>query len=260
MFDHDQSGSMRVQSLWRYPVKSMQGESCTQLHFNESGVEGDRSFGVLDVESRTIISAKRDGRLLEAAATLIDGELSVTLPGDQALDPGEVLDECLTRWLGRPAKLVSAIFHGVATFESPQDFERDDSKLEQWEGMNGSFVDDTPLHFLTTTDLDQLVAERPDLQWDVRRFRPNIVIEAEPDALGRSQRGQRIQLGEVEIEIQKGCRRCVMTTRAQPDHLERQLDILRHVHMVHDSTVGERAGVIRSGTVYVGDPVRLLNE
>ena len=249
------SSSTRVAALWRYPVKSMQGETCDELRFEESGVAGDRSFGVLDLGSRTILSAKREGRLLEATASLVNGELSVRLPGGHDIDPGDALDESMTRWLGRPVTLVDVRTHGIATFESPEDFERDDSNLERWEGMAGSFVDESPLHFLTTADLELLSLERPDLQWDVRRFRPNIVIAADAGSLDPLEHGQRLTLGEVEIEILKGCTRCVMTTRPQPGNLDRQLDILRHTHALHDSQVGQRARVVVAGTVRVGDRV-----
>jgi len=250
-----ESSSMRVAALWRYPVKSMQGETCDELRFEGSGVAGDRGFGVMDLGSRTIISAKREGRLLEAGASLANGELSVRLPGGPEMDPGDELDESMTRWLGRPVRLVDAKSHGIATFESPEDFEHDDSKLERWEGAPGRFVDDSPLHFLTTADLEQLARERPDLQWDVRRFRPNIVIAAEPGALTVLERGQRLTMGEVEIEIENGCTRCVMTTRPQPGNLDRQLDILRHTHASHDSQVGQRARVVGAGILHVGDLV-----
>jgi uncharacterized protein YcbX len=250
---------MKVQSLWRYPVKSMQGETRDELKFESHGVVGDRSYGVFDLQSKTIISAKRDGRLLEASATLTNGELSVRLPGGQELDSGDVLDERLTRWLGRPVRLVEATSHGVATFEAQEDFERDDSTTEQWEGTEGSFVDESPLHLLTTADLRQLSVERPDLQWEVRRFRPNVVIEGDLGTLGPIQSGRRIQIGEVEVRIWKGCTRCVMTTRPQPDGLERQLDILRHAIRFHDNQVGLRATVVRTGMVHLGDQVVLVD-
>jgi uncharacterized protein len=253
-----QHEDMRVASLWRFPVKSMQGETRDELDFERNGVANDRGFGVLDVEARTILSAKREGRLLEALARLVSDELVVTLPSGQELDRGDALDECLTRWLGRPVRLVEATAFGVATFESQNDFEHDDSPLESWEGVEGKFVDDSPLHLLTTADLDHLASEREDLQWDVRRFRPNLVIDAPPGALDTAVPGQRIEVGEVEIEIQKDCKRCVMTTRPQPGNLERQLDILRHVSKNHDNVVGLRAGVVRPGNVRVGDVVRLV--
>jgi hypothetical protein len=248
---------MRVQSLWRYPVKSMRGESRDELEFVANGVQGDRSFGVLDLGSGTVVSAKRDGRLLEAAASLASGELRVTLPNGQDYAIGDELDEGLTDWLARPVRLVDAATFGVATFEAHEDFEHDDSELEQWEGVGGSFVDDSALHVLTTSTLQQLTRERPDLQWNVRRFRPNVVVDDEGSEWGSLSPGQRLRLGDVEIVIQRGCKRCVMTTRPQPQQLDRQLDILRHVIHEHDNTVGERAGVIRPGTVHVGDTVML---
>lgn len=250
---------MNVRSLWRYPVKSMQGEPCDELHVESNGVRGDRSYGVLDLESGTVLSAKREGRLLEAEASLSSGELTVKLPGGQELGPGEVLDESLTRWLGRPVRLVQAATYGTATFESPEDFERDDSDLVQWEGLRGSFVDESHLHLISTRDLDQLALERPDLQWNVRRFRPNVLVEDESGVLGSAVPRQRLRVGGAEIEIQKGCTRCVMTTRSQPGGVERQLDILRHVHRVHDDEVGVRAAVVGSGLVHVGDLVTLVS-
>lgn len=250
---------MRVRSLFRYPVKSMQGEPCDELHVESNGVRGDRGYGVLDLESGTVLSAKREGRLLEAEASLSTGELTVKLPGGQELGPGEVLDENLTRWLGRPMRLVEAAIYGTATFESPEDFERDDSDLVQWEGLRGSFVDESHLHLISTGDLDQLALERPDLQWNVRRFRPNIVVDDESGVLVPAVPGQRLRVGDAEIEIQKGCSRCVMTTRSQAGGVERQLDILRHIHRVHDDEVGVRAAVVGSGSVHVGDLVTLVS-
>lgn len=250
---------MLVQSLWRYPVKSMQGEACEELDVGTNGVARDRSWGVLDLTTNTVISAKRDGRLLEASASLSDGDVSVRLPGAQELEPGDVLDENLTRWLGRPVKLVDAVSHGLPTFESQEDFQRDDSDVVQWEGTGLSFVDESPLHLLTTGDLEHLRAERPDLHWDIRRFRPNVVVDADYGALGPVESGRRIRIGDVEIEMWKGCTRCVMTTRPQPEGLDRELDILRHTIRFHDNTVGLRAWVVHAGTVRVGDEVHLVD-
>ena len=121
----------------------------------------------------------------------------------------------------------------------------------------GSFVDESPLHLVTTGDLAELAAERPELQWDLRRFRPNVLVEAPPGAFCPPVPGQRILLGDVELQVENGCTRCVMTTRPQPGGIERQLDILRHVMRAHDNQVGFRASVVREGTVRVGDTVRV---
>ena len=186
----------RVESLWRYPVKSMQGAPHEELSLDAGGVAGDRAFGVLDVNTGTILSAKREGRLLEASASTATGDLVVTLPDGEELRRGVALDEGLSLWLGRPVRVVLAATFGAGTYAMPEDFERDDSNLVQWEGPVGSFVDESPLHLLTTGDLTQLSLERPDLHWDVRRFRPNVVIATALTSPELMAPGRHVQLGD----------------------------------------------------------------
>ncbi|MGA7834508.1 MAG: MOSC N-terminal beta barrel domain-containing protein [Acidimicrobiales bacterium] len=249
----DIAASWRIASLWRYPVKSLQGEECDELVVNPVGVEGDRRYGILDLATNTVVSAKREGRLLEAAATTCNGVLAVTLPDREPLSPGNSLDEALTTWLDRPVRLVEASEFGAATFLSPEDFEDDASELVSWKGMGGSFVDESPLHLLTSEDLEQLARERPDLQWDVRRFRPNVLLAPAAGDSSPLAIGSRVVLGECEVAIEKGCSRCVMTTRGQPGALDRQLEILRHIARHHDGIVGVRAAVVRRGSLRTGD-------
>jgi hypothetical protein len=258
MLDVASPRTAKVSSLWCYPVKSMQGQKVGETDFDLSGVVGDRAYGVLRCESGTILSAKREGRLLEATAELRSGELVVTLPSGEELPEGVRLDEELSTWLGYPVALVLAATFGAATFESQEDFERDDSGVVSWEGTGGRFVDESALHLLTNSELERLSIERPDLRWDVRRFRPNIVVDDGEGSLDTPPQ-RRIQIGEVEVEIVNPCSRCVMTTRPQPGGLDRQLDVLRHVSRHHDGNVGSRARVASPGVVREGDEVRILN-
>jgi uncharacterized protein YcbX len=248
-----------VFSLWRYPVKSMQGVTCASLQLGPHGVDGDRRFGVYDTSTHTVLSAKRAGTLLQAFAELTANGVRVTLPDGTQLSEGPELDEILSHWLQRPVRVVDASSFDVATFEAQADDEHDDSESVHWQGKPGSFVDESPLHLLTTSDLASLGAERPDLAWDVRRFRPNIVVDTDVTPIGPLETGQRLRIGDVVIEVTKGCTRCVMTTRPQPSNLERELDILRHVAREHDDVVGVRARVVTPGTITVGDVVRTLD-
>jgi hypothetical protein len=258
MLDVASPRTVRVSSLWRYPVKSMQGQKVGEMDFDLAGVEGDRAYGVLRRESGTILSAKREGRLLEATADLRSGVLVVTQPSGEEFHEGVRLDDELSSWLGYPVALVLAATFGAARFESQEDFERDDSGVVSWEGTGGRFVDESALHLLTTSEIERLSIERPDLDWDVRRFRPNIVVDDGEGSLDTSPL-RRIQMGEVEIEIVKPCSRCVMTTRPQPGGLDRQLDVLRHVSRHHDGNVGSRARVASPGVVREGDEVKILD-
>lgn len=246
----------QVDALWRYPVKSLRGEQLEELDVAARGVEGDRAYGVMDRATRTVLSAKREGRLFEAGASFRDGEVAITLPDGRAYGRGTALDEALSHWLGREVALVEAATFGAATFQIPEDFERDDSALLSWEGVEGSFVDESELHLLSTGDLAALAGERPDLHWDARRFRPNLVLAGDP--LDGLEPGDVLAVGATRWEITKGCSRCVMTTRPQPGGLARELDVLRHVARRHDGVVGWRARVVHAGRVRRGDPVELL--
>ena len=248
---------MIVAGLWRYPVKSMQGEPVERLGLGGRGVVGDRRYGVLDLASGTVISAKRDGRLLGANATLDGGEVGIVLPtGERTSGTGSAVDAALSDWLDRPVRLVEATPDRRATFESPSDFEEDDSELERWEGPPGSFVDSSPVHVLTTASLRALARERPELQWEPRRFRPNVLVEAEGDELvEEAWVGRRLSFAAVAIDVVKPCSRCVMTTREQPGGITRQLDVLRHVNGAHATNLGVLAAVARDGTIAVAEAV-----
>jgi uncharacterized protein YcbX len=252
--------SMRVMSLWRYPVKSMFGEGRSSIDCGDRGVDGDRRFGVLDLASGTILSAKRYGRLLEARSFLAGVTLTIRLPtGETLLGTGPSVDLALSAWLGRPVRLVEVRPEGRGTYEVPSDFEDDDSTLKAFEGPSGSFVDSAPVHLLTTASIRAMATERADLQWDTARFRPNVVVDVGGEALAEQDWiGRRLAVGEVELEIYKPCERCVMTTRPQPGGIERQLDVLRHINTAHQSNLGVLASVIRGGRISVGDVPSLL--
>lgn len=250
---------MKVKELFVYPVKSMQGASREQVSADANGFEFDRRFGVYDVAWGTVVTAKRDGRLLEASASMSSTGVCVALPDRESRAAGPALNEELSHWLGREVRLVEAMTHGPAVFEGLDDFERDDSPLHRWEGVSGSFVDESPLHVLGTGELERLATERPELHWDVRRFRPNVMVDDPDDELRAVVSGQRVIMGDVELAVEGGCVRCVMTTRSQPAGLGRELDVLRHVTSAHDSIVGVLARVTRPGHVRVGDVVRLAN-
>lgn len=248
---------MKALSLWRYPVKSMQGERRESVRVSERGIDGDRRFGILDPASGTILSAKKEGRLLQARALLAGVELTIRLPnGETAMGTGPHVDVALSGWLERPVHLIEARQSGRATYEMPVDFEDDSSDPVQWQGPKGSFADSSPVHLLTTASLATMAAERPDLDWQPARFRPNILVEAESGgAIELEWIGRRVTVGEVVLHVHKPCSRCVMTTREQPGSVARQLDVLRHVNAAHGTQLGVLARVIRGGTVSTGDTV-----
>jgi uncharacterized protein YcbX len=248
---------MKVRGLWRYPVKSMRGEAQTRLEFHDGGVGGDHRFGVLDLRSGTIISAKKDERMLQAQAMLAGVTLTVRLPtGETVFGTGPTVDMALSAWLDRPVRLVEVGPTGRGTFEMPSDFEDEGSDYVRFDCPSGSFVDVGQVHVLTTASIRAMIAERPDLQWDIARFRPNILVEADDNSpVEQGWVGRRLAVGDVELQIEKPCGRCVMTTRPQPGGIARQLDILRHINTHNGSNLGVLARVTRIGRVDVGQDV-----
>ncbi len=249
---------MELVGLWRYPVKSMQGEPLNRGELGRIGIDGDRRWAVQDAETGRILSAKREGRLLMARAATRHTVL-ISLPtGDRIMGAGTRTDAILSRWLERPVHLVEADLQTTPTFESQADETDDDSDTVTWQGPPGAFVDSSPVHLLTTASLRALRCQRSDLDWQVSRFRPNLLIEVPGDErVEDAWVGRHCSVGEVEVEIFKPCGRCVMTTRAQPGGVTRQLGVLTHLNRAAEGTLGVLGRVVRPGLISLHDPVAI---
>ena len=229
---------MRVAEIWRYPVKSLQGERLERAEVGRSGVVGDRQWGLLDPATGFVLTGRREPRLLFASARLTPGRPEVTL------EDGTVLgdDSELSAWLGRPVQLVSAGGR-VGRYEAALDRYRDDVEWKSWEGPEGAFHDSgrTQVSFASSDSLRG---------WDARRFRFNVVLDggSELDLLDTS-----VHVGGVEVQVAKRIERCVMTTRPQPGGIERDLGVLRTIVSDLDGCLGVGALVVEPGTFSVGD-------
>ena len=235
---------MRVLELWRYPVKSLQGERLDSVTVTSDGLEGDRRFAIYDVETGFGLTARRVPELLFASARLRDdGGVEITLPdGSPARD-----DDALSAWLGRRVELRSADGETPRRYEIPiVDFEREtEHDWAAFEGAPGAFHDSRSARV-------SLVSTGTLGSWDRRRFRSNVLLDGSgEDALV----GSRVALGEAVIEIGKRIERCVMTTRAQPGGIERDLGVLRTIARERDACLAVGALVSRPGRVSVGDSV-----
>src|SRR2546423_15339734 len=111
---------MRVSELWRYPVKSLQGEQVDSVAVTADGLDGDRRFAIYDVETGFGLTARRVPELLFASARLReDGSAEITLP-DGSIPQS---DDELSEWLGRRGALRPSDASVTLLFEDPQDFE-----------------------------------------------------------------------------------------------------------------------------------------
>lgn len=294
---------MTVTALFRYPVKSMLGESLTRATFDEHGVAGDRAYAVLDVETGIVASAKvpkRWAKLLEFSATFagepVPGEaappVEITFPDGSVLrsdDPG--IDEALTSVLGREVKLITVPPAGVAFEELWADIgdmnrdtlapetiiEATTSRQEDTgEAISsfdvaafappGRFYDLAALHVVTEATLARLRELAPESDFDVRRYRPNVVLaDTSPGFVENDWPGREMTLGgDVRVAFTFQTMRCVMTTMAQqelPDDRNTLRTVAKHNRVYIEkpevagtwACAGVYADVSAGGEIAVGD-------
>jgi len=215
---------MRVESLRRYPVKSMLGETVDTMFVDECGAGGDRRLALVDAVTGHVASAKQARLwrgLLKCTASGDTGRVSIGLPDGTnvaADDPG--VDELLSRLLGRPVRLIGKRPDG-ATLERPDPekllelgLDADDAQvggriLEIAQATPGdSFTDEAPLHAITTATLEHIGVE-------ALRYRPNLVIAtpagyppyAENDWVGKD-----VTVGDARLRVLTPTSRCVVPT------------------------------------------------
>jgi len=233
---------MRVLELWRYPVKSLQGEQLDSVGVTGDGLEGDRRFAIYDVETGLGLTGRRVPELLFASARLRDdGNVEITLPdGSLARD-----DEALSAWLGRRVRLRSADVEVPRRYENPVvDFEHETERdWAQFQGAPGAFHDSPGARV-------SLVSTATIGAWDRRRFRFNVLLEGDGED---SLVGSRVTLGDAVIEVGMRIERCVMTVRPQPGGIERDLQVLRTIARERDTCLAVGAVVTQPGRVAVGD-------
>lgn len=232
---------VKVAELWRYPVKSLQGEQLDSVSVNRDGLEGDRRFAIYDVVTGFGLTGRRVPELLFASARLRDdGAAEIMLPdGTTAAD-----DEALSEWLGRPVTLRSAVTEAARQYENVVDFEQEaTSDWEPFDGAEGAFHDNPGARV-------SLVSTSTVGRWDPRRFRANVLLDGDGED---SLVGSKIALGHVTLDIDMRIERCVMTTRAQAGGIERDLDVLRTIARERDACLAVGALVVDPGTLRIGD-------
>ncbi|CAB4324531.1 MAG: MOSC domain-containing protein [Actinobacteria bacterium] len=278
---------MRLEQIWRYPVKSMIGELVPSIEVAAQGFVGDRQWAIRDEERGGIRGAKKFGGLMRLRSEVTkDGATHVHFPDGTELEAGSpALDARLSLELDHLVSLQSlpsatdldhfrrgepdnedlltelrAIF-GRDEDEPLPDLSVFPPEIIEFESPPGTHHDAFPLLVMSTTALRSLSSALPDSVIDVRRFRPSIVIDT-GDQTGHPEFGwvgRSLRIGEVELRIGVACPRCVMVTREVSPYIPADRAVLRHIIRELDQNVGVYATVITPGTIEEGDNVTLLD-
>lgn len=262
----------RVVSLWRYPVKSMMGEELNAAEVTERGFVGDRAYALLDPATGKVVSAKnprkwarmfdfRAGYLGQPRSGQALPPVQITCPdGTVTASDRDEVDHLLSKDLDRSVRLITSALERPSLEEYWPDIEglAHREKVTDEAMPPRTFFDLAVLHVLTTTTLERLRLLYPEGRFEVRRFRPNVVVEPTAGASGFPEDGwtaTTLSIGpEVRLRVTGPCTRCVMTTLPQGD-LPRDPGILRTAAKHHQVNVGAYASVVRGGVIRRSDSV-----
>ncbi len=262
-----------VLSLWRYPVKSMQGEEINSSFVTERGLFGDRAYALMDAEDGKTVTAKNPKKWPEMfkfrAAFEQPAVTPAAVPPVRIMTPdGETysstqadLNAALSAKLGRAVVFASQPPEKPHLDEYwPDDVEglaHSDTVTDE-NTLENTFFDLAFLHILSTATINALRAAYPEGRFEARRFRPNILVDAGPEDFAENAWiGKTIAIGdEVRLAVTGPCPRCVMTTLAQSD-LPKDPGILRTAVQHNGANVGVYAEVLHGGTIRQGDCIRV---
>jgi uncharacterized protein YcbX len=281
----------RIGEIWRYPVKSMGGERIRETSLGVNGLPGDRAWAVRDEVRGGIRGAKKIPALMRCSARYTSapsagraGAPEIGLPGGDTLradapDANErvsaAVGQPVTLWPLRPASDLEHYKRGApdstdVLTELRAIFGREEGEplpdlsvfppdLFQYESPPGTYFDAFPLLLLTGASLRRLAQLAPSSRVDVRRFRPNFVIETEDADAGFPElawAGKRLRVGDAELSVGVACPRCVMITHGFDD-LPKDPGLMRTLVREAGGSIGVYASVAEPGVVKLGDAVEL---
>lgn len=286
--------SVSLHSLFRYPVKSMAGESLNQAALTAAGIPGDRAWAVKDEERGGIRGGKRFPGLMDLTARFLEPPtasqcsqpVQLQFPdGAVGMSSDSAINDQLSNWLGSavslwpllPADALDHYRRGAPEFEDVEtelraafgrtadeplpDLSAFPKELFEFQSPPGTYFDAFPILIMSRQGLATLQAEAGGSLFDVRRFRPNLLVDAADPQLGYPEDawiGKRLRIGTAELLVEMACPRCVMTTHPFDD-LPKDPTIMRTLVQAHGGNLGVYASVVKPGTVRAGDAVEVLS-
>ena len=275
-----------IEELWRYPVKSMQGERLQSVMATVAGLVGDRAWALRDLRTGNIVSAKKWARVLEFGASYEvapaegkPGRVRIELPDQSSVyadDPWA--SRAISEVLGFEARLeraalledkrieadidVDTIFGGIPANQIYTALKPGQNIPNTFNLPRGTFFDASVIHIVSSAAIERL----RELQGGSaimcpQRFRPNVFIRTAAGLSGFVEdewlSGPTLAIGDLRVDKIKPTLRCVMTTHAQPG-LPRDLSVLRTAAQHHTAHLGVTGRIINDARIEVGQPVTLI--
>jgi uncharacterized protein YcbX len=256
----------KVDSLWRYPVKSMRGQEVDEAFAGFSGIYGDRLFAFESSASPKgfpYLTAREQHRLLQYRPRFRHPDKAarpVNLTEAESMganpvwaDPAELMVDVKT-----PDEQTVAI-------DDPALIDLLRADIDQKHQLTlmrseRAMTDCRPVSIFSLQSARQL-GEETGMPIDKRRFRANVYVDlasaqgfAENEFVGKS-----LRIGpKVVVTVLERDARCVMIT-LDPDTGEKAPAILKKVAQAHEGMAGVYGAVMVEGTLHKGDQVELLD-
>jgi uncharacterized protein YcbX len=219
-----------IRQIARYPIKSMAGENVKTTAVGWHGLDGDRRLAfrrIGDTSGFPWLSASKLPAMVAYRPYEQDGIVRVVTPAgrDLAADGAELRDE-IAAGFGGPVELMH-LKHGI--------------------------FDDSPLSLITVATIRRL-SEQSGVPYDVRRFRPNILVET-PDERPFAEDawvGRTLRCGDLQLTVTLRDLRCSMVN-LDPDTGRADPRLLKATAELNEVYAGVYAVAVRTGTISVGD-------
>jgi len=247
----------KIESVWRYPVKSMRGEAMKEVFVGYSGLIGDRVYAIhSDAKAARFpwFTARNHADLLRYTARFRDHEATIGPANPEAAHPNLPETEAFTVDVETPDGLIAPLDDLFVASLPPKGSETLSLRYSP-----RNFVDVTPISLLSKQTVAQL-SQEVSAPLDAGRFRANFNVDW-TDTEGFFEDtlvGKRLRIGtEVEIALTERDARCKMIT-LDPGTAEAMPELLKHVLADHGGCVGVYGSVVREGFVRPDDPIEVI--
>ncbi len=281
-----------IKEIWRFPVKSMQGDKLERCTVSATGITGDRGWAIRDEVRKEVQWGKRYPELMQCKARYReepdDGngmDVEITFPDGETIGSDdshvhqkltELIGTEATLWPLQPAENLAFYKRYIPSAQEFQEemvrvFAREEGEpmpdlskfpevLMDHVSVPGTFFDNEELNLMTTASIAFMQSRNPEADWDIRRFRPNFYVDTVEGLEGLIENdwvGKSLQIGSATVEISSATPRCGMIVRPQAD-LAFDRSILRSVIKESNQNLGVGAHCREAGEIRVGDVVQII--
>ncbi len=256
----------KVESLWRYPVKSMRGEELDEAFAGFSGIYGDRLFAFRSSASPKgfpYFTAREQTKLLQyrprfrypdkAARPVNLTEAESMGANPVSADPSELVVDVETPD-GRTLAIDDPALMTMVRADIDEKHQLTLMRSER------AMTDCRPFSMFSLQSARQL-AEETGTPIDKRRFRANVYVDlTSAEGFGENSFvGKSLRIGpKVVVTVLERDPRCMMIT-LDPDTGEKTPAILKKVAQAHDGMAGVYGAVMVEGMLHKGDSVEVLD-